>query len=68
MICLVFLNIPPAVGRRMDCSRQRTRPASTLWHQSRVKVMVGAVEETQSDKIRMILSREMKKDPDWTWE
>lgn len=51
MICFVFLNISLAVGWRMDCSRQRTRPASTLWHPSRCKVTVGAVEETQSDKI-----------------
>lgn len=66
MMCFVFLNISPAVVWRMGCRRQRGKPGRKLWHQSRCKTMMGAVEATRSEKLRMIWSRETRKD--WKWE
>lgn len=48
MIWFVFLNI---FSRKVDCKRQRGRPARKLWHQSKCKTMVDAVEATRSEKI-----------------
>ena len=60
MIWFVFLNISLAVGWRMDCRGQRSRPARRLWHQSRCKMMVGAVE---GQEVKCCLARRLER----TW-